>query len=59
MAEYIKVKEMYTPQAYFICDRNKNYICPRVKKNLSCGDCKGTKYIEFAKVFNDKKNIDN
>ena len=59
MAEYIKVKEMYTPQAYFICDRSKNYICPRVKKNLPCGDCKGTKYIEFAKVFNDKKNIDN
>lgn len=49
--EIIKVEDMYTPQAHFICDRNKNYLCPRVKKNLPCGDCKGTKYIEFAKVF--------
>lgn len=51
----IKVEDMYTPQAHFICDRNKNYLCSRVKKNLSCRDCKGTKYIEFAKVFEESE----
>lgn len=47
----IRIKEMYTPSAYFICERSKNIDCPRVKKNIPCGDCKGTKNIKFAKVF--------
>lgn len=42
---------MYTANAYFICDREKNTKCPRVKKNLPCGDCKGTRYLKFAKEF--------
>lgn len=57
MADYIKVKEMYTPQAHYVCDRDKNYACPRVKNGLPCGDCKGTKYREFAKVFNEEEEM--
>lgn len=53
MKEYIVAKRLYTSSPYVICDRNKNTICPRVKQNLPCGDCKGTKYMEFAKVFTD------
>jgi hypothetical protein len=54
MSEHFIIKNAYSPQAYFICDRNKNYACPRVKKNLPCGDCKGTKHMEFAKTFDDE-----
>lgn len=57
MAGIIKIREMYTPQAHFICDRSKNSLCPRVQKNLPCGDCQGTKYIEFAKVFDSEEEM--
>ena len=55
MSEHFIIKNMYSSQAYFICDRNKNYVCPRVKRSLPCGDCKGTKYMDFAKTFDDKE----
>ena len=32
------------------CDRKKNIKCLRVQNNMPCGECKGTKYEEFAKV---------
>lgn len=35
---------------YFECDRNKNTECKRAKRNIQCGDCKGTKNILFALV---------
>ena len=54
MANFIKIREMYTPQVHFVCDRNKNKDCPRVKRNLPCGDCKGTKHYKFAKVYSVK-----
>ena len=57
MKENLIIKDMYTPQAYFICDKNKNYICPRVKKNLPCGDCKGTKYEEIEEYYNIKSEF--
>ena len=47
----IEIRQIYTPNTYFICDRSKNYLCPRVKNNLPCGDCKGTRNIKFAKEF--------
>ena len=53
---FIKVEDMYTSQVHFICDRSKNYLCPRVKKDIPCGSCKGTKYIEFAKEFSEEDN---
>lgn len=52
---FIKAKQMRTPNAYFICDRTKNYLCSRVRNNMPCGECKGTKFIKFAKEF----SIDN
>ena len=55
--EIIEIREMRTPQVHFICDRNKNIKCPRVKKNLPCGDCKGTEYFEYAKVFYKKRSM--
>lgn len=50
----IKLEQMYTSATHFVCDRSKNYLCPRVKSNLPCGDCKGTRYIEFAKEFEEE-----
>lgn len=47
----VKANEIYTPNAYFICDRSLNKSCPRVKNNEPCGDCKGTTNMEFAKIF--------
>jgi hypothetical protein len=35
---------------YYDCDRNLNTNCPRVKNNLSCGDCKGTTNIKYALI---------
>lgn len=56
--ESVIIEDMYTPQAHFICDRDKNFSCPRVKMNVPCGDCKGTKHVEFAKIFYDEdKNL--
>lgn len=33
---------------YFDCDRKKNIKCPRVRRNLPCVECKGTKNVKFA-----------
>lgn len=36
--------------AIFECDRLKNTKCNRVRNNLPCGNCRGTKHINFALV---------
>lgn len=56
MKGYIRLKDMYTPNAYFECDRDKNYLCPIVKQNQPCGNCKGTRYIKFAKIYDERRN---
>lgn len=52
MSKYMKVTESAGNQ-YFLCDRNKNHECSRVKLNIPCGDCIGTKDRTMAKIFND------
>ncbi len=42
------IKDMYSRNAYFVCDRSKNIECPRVKRNEPCGNCKGTRNIKYA-----------
>lgn len=35
---------------YYNCDRSKNVDCIRVKKNLPCGECKGTTNVQYALI---------
>lgn len=57
--EFVKWNKKHNGVFYFECDRVKNNICERAKKNLPCNDCVGTRYMKFAKVYDNDIIKDN